>query len=83
MVGDPTRDPDTGDDIGVGTERESTNGTPRWVKVSGLVAVLLLVFLLVIALLTGGHGPGRHALSGHAGGETQPSGVATRAVQQA
>jgi len=46
-------------------------GTPRWVKVSGVVALVLLV-LVVIALLTGGgpgdHGPGRHMSSGGAAG---------------
>jgi hypothetical protein len=35
-------------------------GIPRWVKVSGLVAVGLLVVLIVILILTGDHGPGRH-----------------------
>jgi hypothetical protein len=35
-------------------------GTPRWVKVAGVIALVVLVMLLV-ALLTGGkHGPGRH-----------------------
>jgi hypothetical protein len=41
-------------------------GTPRWVKVFGVIA-LLLVLLVVIALLTdGSHGPGRHTSSGGA-----------------
>ena len=35
-------------------------GAPRWVKVSVIVAGVLVV-LVVIALLVGGdHGPGRH-----------------------
>jgi hypothetical protein len=33
--------------------------TPRWVKVFGIVALAVTV-LVIIALLTGGHGPGRH-----------------------
>ena len=33
-------------------------GTPRWVKVFGIIA-LALVLLFVILMLTG-HGPGRH-----------------------
>ena len=39
--------------------------TPRWVKVSGAIA-LVLVLLLVALLLVGGgnHGPGRHAGGG-------------------
>jgi hypothetical protein len=39
-------------------DREAT-ATPRWVKVFGLVAFALVV-LLVILMLIGGHGPGRH-----------------------
>ena len=39
-------------------------GTPRWVKVSGIVA-LVLILLFVTAMLIGGgfggHGPGRHS----------------------
>jgi hypothetical protein len=38
-------------------------GTPRWVKVFGVIA-LVVVLLFVILFLTrwpgGGHGPGRH-----------------------
>lgn len=39
-------------------------GTPRWVKVFGIV-VLVLVLLFVVVQVTGvggPHGPGRHAL---------------------
>ena len=51
--------------------------TPRWVKVFGVVA-LVLVLIVVIGLLTGHagpgrHGPGRHAASGDLG--TRPAGV--------
>lgn len=36
-------------------------GTPRWVKVSGIIAIVL-VLLVVIMMFIGGanHGPGRH-----------------------
>ena len=37
-------------------------GTPRWVKVFAVVGVVLVV--LVIVALLGGHGPGRHG-AGH------------------
>ena len=49
-------------------------GMPGWVKVSG-VMVLVLVLLLVIAMVVGGdHGPGRHMPSGApAGGGAHPS----------
>jgi hypothetical protein len=80
-MADQLPDSDTSDDTGAGPSRESSD-TPRWVKVFGLIAVVLLVLLLVIALLTGGHGPGRHAFSGHAGGDTPQSSVAKRGMQQ-
>ena len=51
--------------------------TPRWVKIVGIVA-LLLVLLVGIMLLTGvgsDHGPGRHMPSGGAGGHTPPPSV--------
>ena len=70
-MADPPRYPEAGADSDVGADREST-GTPRWVKVSGLV-VLALVILFVVVIVTGGggHGPGRHALSdGGLGGHT-------------
>lgn len=35
-------------------------GTPRWVKVFGAIAVLVIV-LAAVMLLSGGHGPNRHA----------------------
>jgi uncharacterized membrane protein len=47
----PDVDVDTGDDAG---------RTPRWVVVFGIVA-LVAVLLVVVLLLAGGHGPGRHA----------------------
>lgn len=59
MAGLPPYPDSTGDDSGAEAGRGSTTGTPRWVKVFGLIA-LTLVLLFVIMLLTGGHGPGRH-----------------------
>lgn len=44
----PGPDDDIGDD-----------STPRWVKVFGIIAIVLVV-LFVIVQLTGEHGPGRH-----------------------
>ena len=35
-------------------------GTPRWVRVS-LVVAAAAVLLVVVLLLLGGHGPGRHS----------------------
>lgn len=70
---DPAPSPDTGD-AGVGPDRQSTTiypGTPGWVKVSGIIA-LVLVLLVIIMLFAsaGGHGPGRHIPSAGAGGHT-------------
>ena len=48
------------------TEKDThAAGTPRWVKVFGIVG-LVLVVLVVVILITGrgGHGPGRHAPAG-------------------
>ena len=49
-------------------------GAPRWVKVFGIV-VLVLVLLVVVIMATGvggRHGLGRHMPSGGAGGHTPP-----------
>ncbi len=79
-MADPSPSPDTGGDAGMRPDRGSTTvypGTPRWVKVSGIVA-LVLVLLVLIAMATGmfaggdGHGPGRHLPSGGADGHTPP-----------
>ena len=57
--------PDSDHDREVGPDRASTTGTPRWVKVSGLIALLVVVLFLVVMLVGGGeHGPGRHAPGG-------------------
>jgi hypothetical protein len=48
-------------------------GTPRWVKVFGIIA-LVLILLLVVAMVAsgGGHGPARHLPSGGASVHTPP-----------
>ena len=59
----------------------STSGTPRWVKVFGIIA-LVLALLFGISLLTGArHGPGIHTPSGDAGGYSPHSSV-TEHTQQ-
>jgi len=60
-MADPPPYPDTGD----------YGGTPRWVKVFGIIA-LVVVLLFVILMFTrgpGGHGPGRHRQSGDTGAQ--------------
>jgi hypothetical protein len=59
------------------SDRGSTYSTPRWVKVFGII-VIVLALLVVVVLVTGiggEHGPGRHLPSGDAGGDTPPASV--------
>lgn len=58
-------------------------GTPRWVKVFGIVA-LVIVLAFIVSLLAGvRHGPGMHTPSGYTGGSTQIVDVAEYAGQLA
>ena len=85
---------DHADDADLVTDDGAASGTPRWVKVSGTLA--LVVFVLFVVLLIsgrgGGHGPGRHsgdaptpastvAEPGRTNGHTRPSEV-THADQE-
>lgn len=51
---------DTDNDNGVGADYEATTGTPRWVKVFGIITIVVIL-LFVVLLLVGGHNPGRHS----------------------
>lgn len=53
-------------------------GAPRWVKVLGIIATVLVLLFLVLKVtgIGGHHGPGRHTPPGHAQGNT-PSPSAT------
>ena len=58
-MADPTRSPDPEPHV-----------TPRWVKVFGIIAAIVILLVLIV-LLTGGpgaHGPSRH--TGGLGGRT-------------
>jgi hypothetical protein len=35
-------------------------GAPRWVKVFGIIALAVVVLIVVMLLVGGNHGPGRH-----------------------
>ncbi|MEO7399068.1 MAG: plastocyanin/azurin family copper-binding protein [Ilumatobacteraceae bacterium] len=63
-MADPTGDPVT----------RNRPATPAWVKVLGIVALVLVLLVAVLMLVSGGqHGPGVHAPSGDAGGQTPSS----------
>jgi hypothetical protein len=56
-MADPINYPDTG----VGPDRESPPGMPRWVKVSAIIIGVLALVVVAIMLIGGGdHGPDRH-----------------------
>ena len=51
---------------GSGPARRTLPATPRWVKILGIVALVVIVLVLIIVGLGigGEHGPGRHNPSG-------------------
>jgi hypothetical protein len=54
-------------DSGVGPgSAPTTGGAPRWVKVSGIIAIVLALLFVILLLAGGEHGPGRHATLGDA-----------------
>jgi hypothetical protein len=79
MADSPTYD-DAGGGVPAPPNRGSTGGTPRWVKVFGVIAVVLVLLIGGLMLFGGGgHGPGRHlggdTPAGDAGRNAPPSGV--------
>jgi len=71
-MADPPRTPDSRRVAGAGDDstdvragRGSTTGAPRWVKVFGIIVIVLVALFVILQLIGGGsHGPGRHAFSG-------------------
>lgn len=57
------------------TESPEYPGAPRWVKIAGIVAAVVVVVLVIAALVGSGHGPQRH-FGGH--GDPTPSADAGR-----
>ncbi|MFG2271044.1 hypothetical protein ACGFNY_14990 [Streptomyces chartreusis] len=59
---DPSQERGTRDEVGDAPGLAPSAGLPRWVKLSGLVALALAVVVAVMLLVMGpgGHGPGRH-----------------------
>ena len=61
-------------DTSVGRDRESTPGTPTWVKAAAIIALAAVVLFVILMLFGGGgHGPARHTATGDAGGQIPPS----------
>jgi hypothetical protein len=52
------------------SERDGSadRGPPRWVKVSGIIALVLILLVLIVLLVGGNHRPGRHQSSRGYGG---------------
>jgi hypothetical protein len=42
------------------TGEPDAQGTPQWVKVAAIIALVLVALVLVMLLVGGDHGPGRH-----------------------
>jgi hypothetical protein len=73
-MADSPRHPDPGGHAGPGPE---STGTPRWVKVFGIIAGVVAILLVVLLLAGGNHGPSRHLPSGGGAGEATPAGAHT------
>lgn len=76
-MAEQSTDPDSRSNRSRGTDRAATSGTPRWVKVFGVVGLIvvgLIVFMVVAgsggAGGEGQHGPGRHAPGSDVGAPT-------------
>lgn len=72
------------DDESENVEPVSTTGTPRWVKVFGMIALALVLLLVILQFVGGGgHGPRRHEGHGNQpaasiseeAGHTRPLGI--------
>ena len=73
-MADPPADAETSDDAGA-DDRGSPPRTPRWVKVSGTMALIVVVLLVVLLVAGGGqHGPGRHLPGGGSSPQQQQPG---------
>ena len=70
-------DPPSSPERDASADRERA-GAPRWVKVSGVIALAIVLLLLIVLLAGGEHGPGRH-LSVRGLGGPRPS-VATASL---
>jgi hypothetical protein len=70
---DPPPYPDAYPDMGDEPGDRGLTATPRWVKVFGIIALVLVLLVGILLVAGGDHGPGRHTSPGDAGGQTPPS----------
>lgn len=57
--------PESKNDTSMNSPEDRPPNTPRWVKVCGIIAiVLVLLFVIKIFIIGGEHGPGRHMSGG-------------------
>jgi hypothetical protein len=51
------------------SDRETPPGTPRWVKIFAIIAIVLILLFVILKLtgIGGNHGPGRHFSSNENG----------------
>ena len=61
------------------TNADSANSLPFWVKLFGIIA-LILILLLGILHFSGGHGPGSHMTAGEMGSATMPASMMTEST---
>lgn len=78
----PNSNSGTGDETGVRPTEDQPPSTPRWVKVSGIIAIVLILLFVIINLtgIGGNHGPSRHMpgakqIEQEAPGDRVPPGV--------
>jgi hypothetical protein len=72
-MADPVSPVNTADDVDARPARASGKaypGTPGWVKVSGIVALVVIALLVLVMIVGGDHSPMRHIPSGSAPGNS-------------
>jgi ABC-type cobalt transport system substrate-binding protein len=61
----PDSNKGTGDKQGFSSTGDRPPSTPRWVKVCGIIAIVLVLLFIIKIFISGGeHGPGRHMQGG-------------------
>jgi hypothetical protein len=64
------------------TPERQTPPTPRWVKVFGIIAIVVVVLFVVLQFIGGGHGPGRHLPASTTNNTASPANVTEHAAHQ-